>query len=95
MDRHPQYLARYVPELAYHRLILSQCASIEPQPVTLQDWWEQFLEKSASDISPEPWEEMRDALEKDVELQKLSPVDYESLLTKTKARAASLLESKS
>jgi hypothetical protein len=95
LDRYPQYLARYVPELAYHCIILSQCASFEPPVPTVQDWWERFLEKTATDTSPEPWEEMRVALEQDIELQKLSPVDYESLITKTKARATSLLDFKS
>jgi len=90
LDRYPQYLAHYVPELAYHRSILDQYVSINPYPATVQDWWEQFLEKKAFGISSEPWRELLVVLENDVELQRLSPYDYAKLVGKTRERSVSI-----
>ena len=87
LEQYPHYLARYVPELAYHRAILARCESLEPQPLTLQAWWEQFLSEKAP-INPERWTELVKALERDEELRDvLSVEDYEHLLSEAQERA--------
>jgi len=87
LSEYPQYLARYVPELAYHRAILERCELLELQPPTIQAWWEQFLSEKAP-ISREPWAELVKALEQDKELQDVSPIeDYDRLYSEAKKRA--------
>jgi hypothetical protein len=88
LGRYPQYLDRYVTELAYHRAVLTRCEPMEPQPPTVQEWWEQFLSHKASAI-PERWAELVKALEQDVELEGvLPPEDYACLCTEAQRRAA-------
>ncbi len=88
LSEYPQYLARYVPELAYHRAILDRCELWDPQLPTLQAWWEQFLLKRVP-TSREPWTELIEALERDKELQGMLPVeDYERLYSEAEKRAA-------
>lgn len=87
LSEYPQYLARYVPELAYHRAILDRCEALELQPPTIQAWWEQFLSEKAP-TNPEPWAELAKALEQDKELQDVSPEDYERLYSEVQKRAA-------
>jgi hypothetical protein len=88
LNQFPVYLARYVPELAYHRAMLDRCESPDPQLLTVQAWWEQFLAEKAP-THPEPWQELVEALDADGELQDvLSPEDYERLHSEAKKRAA-------
>lgn len=88
LSQYPQYLARYVPELAYHRAVLAHCELLEPQPPTLQEWWEQFLSEEVP-TNPEPWSELVGALERDTELKDvLSVKDYERLYSEAQKRAA-------
>jgi hypothetical protein len=88
LTRLPQYIARYVPELAYHRAILAHCEPLEPQPPTLQEWWEQFLSEKTPTY-PEPWAELVEMLGQDEELRDVLPVgDYERLYSDAEKRAA-------
>jgi hypothetical protein len=94
LSRYPQYLDRYVTELAYHRAVLARADSlspfepVEPQPPTLQEWWEQFLSQKAPP-NPERWAELAKALEQDAELKDvLPPKDYARLRAEAQARAA-------
>jgi hypothetical protein len=88
LDHYPQYLARYVTELAYHRAMLARYESAEPSPPTLQEWWEQFLERPVS-INPERWAELVEALEQDSELKDvLPPEDYGCLHAEAKKQAS-------
>ncbi len=87
LDQYSHYLARYVPELAYHRAILARCKMTELQPSTFQTWWGQFLREKAP-TSRDPWSELAEALEQDHELKKVSPEDYERLYSETRQRAA-------
>ncbi len=90
LGQYPQYLARYVPELAYHRTILTHCQLPEAQPPALRDWWGQFLQDSRAPRHPEPWAELAQALEHDQELHDLLPAeDYTHLHSEAKQRAAS------
>jgi hypothetical protein len=87
LDRFPQYLARYVPELAYHRAVLAD-RSLEPQLPTLQAWWTQFLAEKAPAHS-EPWQELVKTLEQDTELKDTLPAeDYACLHSEAQRRAA-------
>jgi hypothetical protein len=89
LSQYPQYLARYVPELAYHRAMVARCKRLGPQPLTLQAWWEQFLSEEEVPTHPEPWAELLEVLEQDAELKDVLPVeDYERLYSETKKRAA-------
>ncbi len=90
LQQSPQYLGRYVPELAYHRAILDRCEPLEPQPVTLQAWWEQFLSEKAPP-HPRPWAELLEAIEQDNELKDiLPPEDYERLQSEAQNRASKM-----
>lgn len=87
LNRYPQYLDRYVTELAYHRTMLARCEPLKPQPPTVQDWWEQFLSQKAP-TNPERWAELVEALDQDSELKGiLPPEDYECLRTEAQKRA--------
>lgn len=87
LSQYPQYLARYVPELAYHRTMLARCELLERQPPTFWAWWQQFLVDKAP-TSPEPWDELIKALAKDKELRNALPVkDYERLCSESQKRA--------
>ncbi len=88
LEQFPQYLARYVPELAYHQAMLDRCQPSEAQLPAFQEWWTQFLAEKAPTF-PEPWEELIKALAKDRELQDILPAaDYERLRRETQERAA-------
>jgi len=87
LSEYPQYLARYVPELAYHRAILDRCELPEPQPPTFQMWWEQFLSEKAPG-NPEPWAELIETLKRDEELRGLSRGDYELLYSEAQRHVA-------
>jgi len=86
----PQYLARYVPELAYHRTTLYRCERLEQQLPTLQTWWGQFLSQKALP-TPEPWAELVQAFDQDDELKEtLSGEDYERLYSEAHRRAVGM-----
>ena len=88
LSQYPAYLARYVPELAYHRTMLTHCEPLEMQPPIIQVWWEQFLSEKAP-TSRESWAELVKALEQDKELQDVLPVeDYDRLYKEAQKRAA-------
>jgi hypothetical protein len=90
LSRYPQYLDRYVTELAYHRAVLARREPLKPQPPTLQEWWEQFLSQKAP-ANPERWIELAEALEGDSELRGiLPPEDYACLRAETRKHAALL-----
>ncbi len=85
--RYPQYLARYVPELAYHRTMLADCQPPESQPPTLKAWWAQFFDEYPLS-SVEPWTELVEAIEQDTELKNILPLeDYEYLYSAVQKRA--------
>ncbi len=50
LKRFPQYLARYVPEVAYHKSVLTRCGLLPPEVVSFADWWQQFLADSAPEM---------------------------------------------
>jgi len=88
LNEYPQYLARYVPELAYHRAVLDRCERPVQQLPTIQAWWGQFLSEQAL-TSPEPWTELVQALEQDEELKEILPSgDYQRLHSEARRRAA-------
>jgi hypothetical protein len=88
LSHYPQYLARYVPELAYHRTFLARCKLSKPQPPTVQTWWRQFLSEQLP-AHPEPWAELVEALEQDEELRQVLPIsDYRRLRVEARKRAA-------
>jgi len=95
LSEYPQYLARYVPELAYHHAILDRCEPREAQPPILRVWWEQFLSEQAP-AHPEPWAELVEALEQDAELRDVLPVrDYELLYSDARRRGTKPADSRS
>lgn len=82
----PQYLARYLPELAYHGAVLGRCQAASPQP--LSAWWSDFL-AARPPASIEPWSKLLAALAEDHELQSILPVDdYDCLYQAAEQRAA-------
>jgi len=88
LERHPQYLARYVPEAAYHHAIVARLEPLPQEVAAFQTWWERFLSMKAPRDS-EPWNELVDALEEDAELGEVLAVeDYERLYLKVRERAA-------
>lgn len=83
---YPQYLARYMPELAYHRTILNRIP-LESQPPTLPHWLDEFMKKAPS--HPERWRELAEVLEQDKELKEtLSADDYDRLYSTAQRCAA-------
>jgi hypothetical protein len=85
----PQYLSRYVPELAFHHKILSLCPEAENNLISLETWWQDFLAKSTP-VNPEPWVELVKTLQQDHELEEiLPPQDYRRLLSEAQKRALS------
>jgi hypothetical protein len=57
LKHYPDYLARYVPEVAYHTATLPQDA---PPTQTFRAWWDTFLTNAPQ--HPDPWQELSDAL---------------------------------
>jgi len=87
LNEYPQYLDRYVPELAYHRAVLERCERLAQQLPTIQAWWERFLSEKAPP-TPEPWAELAQALEQDEELKEILPgEDYQRLRSEAQRRA--------
>jgi hypothetical protein len=86
LEKSPQYLGRYLPELAYHRAILARVSPETPLP-TWSAWWSQFLDK-ALPLHPEPWAELARALEQDKELQDTCTAEYGDLYSEAQKRAA-------
>jgi hypothetical protein len=90
LNEYPQYLDRYVPELAYHRAILGRSERQEQQLPAIQVWWERFLSEQAPP-NPEPWAELVQALEQDEELKGILPSeDYQRLHSEAQRRAVGM-----
>ena len=88
LERHPQYLARYVPEAAYHGAILAQGRSLPDGVPSFGGWWAQFSPSQAPRYA-EAWHELAATLEKDDELsQVLSADEYERLSSEAQEHAA-------
>jgi hypothetical protein len=84
LERHPQYLARYVPEAAYHHAIGVRRKPLLHRVPAFQSWWERFLSEQATQDA-EPWSELIDALEEDTELRSVLPAEeYESLCSRVR-----------
>jgi hypothetical protein len=89
LERFSQYLARYVPELAYHCTMLTR-GSFSGETPSFGVWWEHFLAKHPQP-DPASWKELSDALEQDIELRETLPVEeHNRLLSDARARAAAL-----
>jgi len=87
VEAFPQYLARYVPEAAYHCAVLSGSHQLPSGTPAFAVWWEGFLARAPADA--EPWEELDAAIAKDVELQKImDSAGYELLCAGIRARSA-------
>lgn len=86
LDKYPQYLARYIPELIYHRTLLKRCTSLENPPITFQKWWEGFLANKSSEVSVDAWKELLVRLKNDDELCRLANDEYTTLLSYTEKR---------
>jgi hypothetical protein len=85
---YPQYLARYMPELAYHRTIFNG-STLESQLPTWSQWLDEFMKKAPS--HPEPWHELAEVLDRDQELKEtLSADDYDRLYSTAYRRANAL-----
>ncbi|MEW5872802.1 MAG: hypothetical protein AB1894_26320 [Chloroflexota bacterium] len=78
LAEYPQYLARYIPELAYHRAVLERCSSLEEPAPAFANWLESFLKIAPR--NPEPWEALAKALEQDHELAEVLSLEDRSLL---------------
>jgi hypothetical protein len=89
LEEYPQYLARYVPEAAYHYATLVRDCSQSPGEIPVfAVWWEQFLDSQAPQDA-EPWDELVEALEKDAELRAVLPAEeYERLCSEAREHAA-------
>lgn len=72
LQQYPDYLARYVPEVAYHTAILS--SHNQPPQETFHAWWDAFLAYAPKHSAP--WQELQDAL---WNLQTDAPSDKELL----------------
>lgn len=88
LEKYPQYPARYIPELVYHRSILNNFSTLENPPITIQLWWEKYLETTSSKGFSEPWKELQDALKLDEELKLLNFDEYHKILSDVKKRVS-------
>ncbi len=89
LKNYPRYLARYVPEVAYHGARLSQCSSLPVKLVSLGTWWERELMAKPEPADPDPWSELERAWQQDQELKYLfSKEQYRHLTSDISERAA-------
>ncbi len=88
LEKYPQYLARYIPELVYHRALLERSKLIVEKPLTFQEWWKEFLETRSNEISIHAWTELLARLKNDEELYRVASKEYETLLTYTEETIA-------
>lgn len=67
LSKFPESLARYMPEIAYHMMVLERRNALPEKMPPFAKWWEQFL---ASDLpfAREPWAELAKAWQNDKEL---------------------------
>jgi hypothetical protein len=87
LERYPAYLARYVPEAAYHSAIASRSQALPQGMSAFRDWWGRFLSRQAIS-DPEPWKELFDVLRKDDELREALPAgEYDLLCSDARGRA--------
>ncbi len=85
VEEFPWYLARYVPEAAYHGAVLCRLGSVPEEAPNFSDWWNKFLAQQApKDV--EPWNELREVLESDRELQETMPTEEYRALHRTTAQ---------
>ena len=78
VETFPQYLGRYVPEVAYHGSVLANHEMLPTDIPTFASWWENFLADAPDDL--EPWDELKLAIEGDAELPMVMPSeDYRRL----------------
>jgi hypothetical protein len=78
----PQYLERYIPEMAFHRANLLRFPMAKKGLPKLTAWWSSFLERGPT--IPEPWQELADAWLMDEELKAILPkADYDLILKET------------
>ncbi len=98
LEHYPQYLSRYLPELAYHQAILAKDTDAGQQDKEalpdLKTWWAEFLsprEKLSTPVHSEPWKELCDVLRKDAELEQLAASEYQLLLNSAEVRAQMLM----
>jgi len=87
LEKYPQYLARYIPELVFHRALLKRCTLLDSQPITFQKWWETFLATKSSEVSTDAWKELLVRLKNDDELCKLANDEYTTLLSYTEEKS--------
>jgi hypothetical protein len=91
LDKYPEYLAHYIPELAYHTAILTQHGQSSVQP--FREWWNEFLTRAPQ--HPDPWIDLLNRLwgsEKnmplDNELQEVwGHTEYAWLVNEVRTRA--------
>lgn len=91
LAQYPDYLARYVPEVAYHTAILSSQKT--PPTQTFRAWWDTLL--SHAPECSDSWQELQDALwdaqtnaPRDKELQEiLGNTEYTWLVEQVQTRA--------
>ncbi|MBN1315481.1 MAG: hypothetical protein JXA42_08435 [Anaerolineales bacterium] len=87
LEAYPAYLARYVPEVAYHSAVLDRRGYREPA-LAFESWWETFKAELAPDHA-QPWKELEAALEQDKELETvIRPAVYNHLLSDIQQHAA-------
>lgn len=87
LNDYPRYLARYLPEVAFHSSMLR---GYEPQldkVESFSDWWEKFLTAKAPE-DPAPWLELARALEPKAEEGKQSQRAGQELTGDLELRAA-------
>ena len=87
VETFPQYLARYVPEAAYHCSVLIRSRQLPEGMPAFAAWWEGFLAQAPVDC--EPWAELDAAIGKDSELRAtMLSADYELLSAAIRDRSA-------
>lgn len=89
LNEYPQYLARYLPELAYHRAILDRCNVAPSEFPAFESWWARFRDRNVS-IDPASWAALVNELEQDTELREnLSDRTYRDILSSARGRIGS------
>jgi hypothetical protein len=88
LEQLPQYLARYVPEAAYHHAIAARGGALPEGVPAFTTWWNDFLAAHAPQDTAS-WSELAEALEGDAELAGVLPAaEYEGLCAQAWERVA-------